>query len=281
VSRPVDPGRHTAALEVVRAGWATTVQDAGRCGHGHLGVTGAGALDPVLAGLTDRLVGNRPGTALLETAGGLELCARGDLLVASSVERAPVHLRPGECYRVDPDPDRAWTYLAVRGGIAVDPVLGSRSRDTLGGLGPPPLTDGVVLPVGADPGTPLAADLAPLHPPARIVRLWPGPRLDWAAPGTFERVLGSGWRIGAETDRVGARLDGPTLDRAVDTELASEGLVPGAVQLPPDGRPVVMLRDHPTTGGYPVIAVVDPEDLALVAQARPGTELRFVAAAGP
>jgi biotin-dependent carboxylase-like uncharacterized protein len=263
---------------VVRAGWATTVQDAGRRGHAHLGVTGAGALDPALAGLTDRLVGNPPGTAVLETAGGLELRARGDLLVASSVERAPIHLRPGERYRVDPDPDRAWAYLSVRGGIAVDPVLGSRSRDTLAGLGPPPVTDGAVLPVGPDPGTPLATDLVPLHPPARVARLWPGPRLDWAAPGTFERVLGSVWRVGAETDRVGARLDGPPLRRHLDRELASEGLVPGAVQLPPDGRPVVMLRDHPTTGGYPVIAVVDPEDLALVAQARPGTELRFLAA---
>ncbi len=268
----------SAAIEVVRAGWATTVQDDGRRGHAHLGVTGAGALDPDLAALADRLVGNPIGTAVLETAGGLRIRARRALLVASSVERAPVHLRAGEHYVVGADPDRAWAYLAVRGGIAVTPVLGSRSHDTLAGLGPPPITDGVLLPIGPDPGTPLVTDLAPIGPPMRTVRIWPGPRLDWAAAGTFEVVLGATWRVGAETDRVGSRLDGPLLTRLERGELASEGLVPGAVQLPPDGRPVVMLRDHPTTGGYPVIAVVDPIDVAVVAQARPGTAVRFVAA---
>jgi biotin-dependent carboxylase-like uncharacterized protein len=273
------PGSGTIdALEIVRSGWATTVQDFGRRGHAHLGVTGAGALDPDLAALTDRLVGNPIGTALLETAGGLEIRARRSLLVASSVERAPVHLRAGEHYRIGVDPERAWAYLAVRGGIAVDPVLGSRSRDTLAGLGPPPVVDGTVLPVGPDPGTTLVTDLAPLGPPSRSIRLWPGPRLDWAAEGSFELLLGAIWRVGAETDRVGSRLDGPPLGRRERGELVSEGLVTGAVQVPPDGRPVVMLPDHPTTGGYPVIAVIDPEDLADLAQTRPGTSVRFVRA---
>jgi biotin-dependent carboxylase-like uncharacterized protein len=168
------------------------------------------------------------------------------------------------------------TYLAIRGGIAVPAVLGSRSYDTLGRIGPPPLRAGDVLAVGADPGTPVDTEIAPVRAaaPGVPIRLWPGPRADW-----FTDALGAlaatAWVVGADTDRVGARLDGPPLRRARREELPSEGLVTGALQVPHDGRPIVMLADHPVTGGYPVVAVVDPADLPLVAQARPGTRLRF------
>jgi len=107
------------------------------------------------------------------------------------------------------------------------------------------------------------------------VAVHPGPRVEWFAPGALGELRTATWTVSADVSRVGLRLDGPALRRRLTTELPSEGLLPGAVQVPPDGRPVVMLADHPTTGGYPVLAVVDPGSLATIAQARPGSTVRF------
>jgi allophanate hydrolase subunit 2 len=136
---------------------------------------------------------------------------------------------------------------------------------------------GNVLSVGADPGTPAAEVGAPRRDVRGLVRVWPGPRIDWFVDGSFDQLCGQNWSVVA-TSSVGARLAGLPLARQVCGELPSEGLLEGAVQVPPDGQPIVMLADHPTTGGYPVIAVVDPRDLSEVAQAAPGTLLRFVKA---
>jgi allophanate hydrolase subunit 2 len=264
----------TTSIEVVRAGIATTIQDLGRPGMAHIGVSPSGAVDPRLAALTNRLVGNDPGSALIETCGGLILRARGAVLIANSTELAPTSLGPGEDYRGGSDPLKLWQYVAVRGGFDVPPVLGSRSTDTLSGLGPAPLSEGDLLVVGPEPGNPVAVDHATAGHAGDSVRLGPGPRLDWFERGSFERLLKQPWVV-TDSSRVGVRLSGVRLTRTVTHDLPSEGLVRGAVQVPPDSDPVMLLADHPTTGGYPVIAVVHPDDVAIVAHTSPGGRVRF------
>lgn len=261
-------------LGVVEPGVATTVQDSGRPGHAHLGVPASGAVDPGLAALVNRLVGNGAGAAVLETTGGLVLRAEQPVLVATSVEGVARTLPAGSTVVVPAGHGRVWHYLAVRGGVAVETVLGSRSTDTLSGLGPAPLRAGDMLPVGVDPGSAVDPGHAPLRPLPQFARLLPGPRADWFEPGSLGRLGEATWTITAAS-RVGVRLRGVALRRTVGRELPSEGLVRGAIQVPPDGDPVMMLADHPTTGGYPVIAVVHPDDVAVVAQTSAGRPVRF------
>jgi biotin-dependent carboxylase-like uncharacterized protein len=173
------------------------------------------------------------------------------------------------------------SYVAVRGGIAVPRLLGSRSTDVLSGLGPRPLATGDRLPVGSVAGSATTAvtgaTAVPTEPRGSLtIRL--GPRDDWFSEAARERLLDTAWTVRPECDRVGVRLEGPALERSRTGELPSEPMRPGAVQVPPDGRPIVFGPDAPVTGGYPVIAVV--LDLAAVAQLRPGDTVRFSRAAG-
>jgi biotin-dependent carboxylase-like uncharacterized protein len=251
----------------------------------------SGAADRASADLANRLVGNRPEAAVLEvTAGGLRLRAERTVLVA--VTGAPVPLAVG--LRVVPGnapvtvPAGAVlalgrprvglrSYVAVRGGVDVPPVLGSRSTDTLSGLGPSPLAAGDRLPIGSLAGEEPVVDVAAVRPPAAdpVLRVLPGPRRDWLVPGAWAALTTQPWTVTADSNRVGLRLAGPRLERARDDELPSEGLVPGALQVPPDGAPVLFLADHPVTGGYPVLAVVTTTDLPAAAQLRPGDVVRF------
>ncbi|MGW7208655.1 5-oxoprolinase subunit C family protein [Streptomyces sp. NPDC054837] len=280
------------ALVVVRAGALTTVQDLGRPGHAHLGVPRSGALDGPAAALVNRLVGNARDAAVLETTlNGCAVRPRSAVLVAVGGAPCPVTVdgRPVPWGAPVPVPAGALlnvgtaaaglrTYVAVSGGITVDPVLGSRSTDLLSGLGPPPLTDGAVLPLGTPTHLHARVDAAPQPaPPAELVlRVTPGPRDDWFTREAVQTFTSRTYRVSSASNRIGLRTEGPPLERAVPGELPSEGMVLGAVQVPPDGRPVVFLADHPTTGGYPVIAVVRTEDLAAAAQAVPGTPVRFL-----
>lgn len=263
------------ALVVVDPGWGTTAQDHGRPGLAHLGVTTSGAVDRVTHDLVNRLVGNDPAAATLETLGGLTLEARTPVIVARSTDTSRHVLRTGERIRVDPAPGELWGYLAVRGGFDLPVTLGSRSRDTLAGLGPRPLASGDVLVTGTDPGTEFGAEHAPSRRDSGPLRVWPGPHVAWFTD-QLDALTALRWTVTADVSRVGARLERQTFTRAVDADtMPSAGLVPGAVQITPSGEPIVMLADHPTSGGYPVIAVVDPDDLARVAQSRPGTTLTF------
>lgn len=264
----------TTSVEILEAGIASTVQDLGRAGYAHLGVPPSGAVDPRLASLTNRLVGNAEGAAVIETCGGLSVRFRGAAVIATSSELAPVSVAAGQTYRLAGGGSRLWQYLAVRGGVEVPAVLGSRATDTLSGLGPPPLTAGEVLPIGAEPASPLAVDHAPAGRGRELVRISPGPRLDWFDPVSFERFVAGPWTV-TDSSRIGVRLSGVRLTRRTTRDLPSEGLVRGAVQVPPDSDPVMLLADHPTTGGYPVIAVVDPDDVAAVAHTQPGGVVRF------
>ncbi len=175
------------------------------------------------------------------------------------------------------------SYLAVAGGLDVEPVLGSASSLPVAGLGPPPVAVGDRLPVGPRRSAPPygALDVAAAGgwspPPAGVTTLRAvlGPRTDWFDPSAPALLARTAWRVG-DGDRVGVRLEGPALTRARTGELASEPMVAGAVQVPPDGRPIVMGRDHPTTGGYPVVAVLEAASLDLVAQVRPGETVRIL-----
>ncbi|MDF2710257.1 MAG: 5-oxoprolinase/urea amidolyase family protein [Nonomuraea muscovyensis] len=277
-------------IEVLVPGPYATVQDLGRRGLAHLGVPGSGAADAKSLRLANRLVGNPEGAAGIEvTFGGARLAFRSGAWVAVTGAPCPLAAVPragtgvpfwvpagGELRFGTP----AWglrSYLAVRGGVAVEPVLGSRSTDSLSGLGPEPLRAGTLLPVG-DTGElpPIHVDQAP--PPGRragVLRVLPGPRDDWFAPGALEALCGRPYVVSQDSNRVGVRLHGPELVRAREGELASEGMVTGAVQVPPSGQPIVFLADHPPTGGYPVIAVVLTADLPVAAQLRPGDPVRF------
>lgn len=281
------------ALVVVRAGALTTVQDRGRPGHAHLGVPRSGALDGPAAALVNRLVGNSADAAVLETTlDGCALRPRSEVTVAVGgapcrvrvdgrpvAWGAPVRVPAGAVLDVGAALSGVRGYVAAAGGIAVEPVLGSRSTDLLSGLGPAPLTNGTVLHLGRELAPYARVDVGPQPaPPGELVlRVTPGPRADWFTPEAVRAFTSRTFRVSSASNRIGLRTEGPVLERAVDGELASEGMVLGAVQVPPAGRPVVFLADHPTTGGYPVIAVVRAIDLPAAAQARPGTPVRFVA----
>jgi biotin-dependent carboxylase-like uncharacterized protein len=264
------------SLRVTSPGWASSVQDAGRPGLAALGVPPSGALDEPQRQLLNRLVGNHDDAAVVETLGGLHVEATGPALVATSGEHAAVSIRTGDVVAVQPVAGELWGYLAVRGGIAVRPVLGSRSLDSRSRLGPPPIAAGTLLPIGPDPGTPVVVDVAPARPRGDVaVAVWRGPRADWFVDDALETLTRCPWTVTGDASRVGVRLSGEPLRRRRDSELASEGVITGAVQVPPDGQPVVMLADHPTTGGYPVLAVVDVASLPTLVQSRPGGTVRF------
>jgi biotin-dependent carboxylase-like uncharacterized protein len=278
-------------LTVLAPGLFTTVQDRGRPGWASIGVTRSGAADRPAAGLANRLVGNDAQAAVLEvTAGGLQVRAGRTLLVAvtgapvavtvdgrAAPFDAPLTLRAGQVLGLGIPAVGLRSYLAVRGGIGVPPVLGSRSTDTLSGLGPASLRAGDVLPVGTLAGEEPVVDVAPVRAPSSrpVLRVLSGPRRDWLVPAAWTALTSEEWTVSADSNRVGLRLAGPRLDRARTDELPSEGLVPGAVQVPPDGAPVLFLADHPVTGGYPVLAVVTTDDLPAAAQLRPGDGVRF------
>ncbi len=170
------------------------------------------------------------------------------------------------------------TYVAVRGGVDVPLVLGSRSTDTISGIGPPQIVAGTKLPVGAADfgkglgGPATATRTEQCDRPLRVIL---GPRHDWFTPDAIAVIGSREFMVTSASNRAGIRLQGPNLQRRVKDELPSEGVVTGALQVPPSGQPILLFRDRPTTGGYPVIGVVIEEDLALVAQLRPGSSVRF------
>jgi biotin-dependent carboxylase-like uncharacterized protein len=280
-------------VTVLATGPLALVEDLGRPGFAHVGVPPSGALDQPALRLANRLVGNAEDVAGLELLlGGLRLRTDCSCTVAvtgpataltvngaAADSHTPVHLTAGDTMSVAGPESGLRNYLAVSGGIDVRAELGSRSTDQLSGLGPRPLRPGDVLPLGPMTGWPNGFDVVP---PSRIDRslvlpMLLGPRDDWFAAAARQLTEHS-WRVSPESNRVGLRLAGPALrrDREYrDAELPSEAVITGAVQVPANGRPLVFLADHPTTGGYPVIGVVPVDQLPALAQARPGTTIRF------
>jgi biotin-dependent carboxylase-like uncharacterized protein len=279
-------------LQILRTGPLALVQDLGRVGLAHIGVTRSGAADRRSHTLANRLVANPDDRATIEvTFGGFSARVRGgdvDIAVTGADTDPRVdgilfgsnsiqHVRDGEVISLGAPHSGLRSYLAVRGGIDVTPVLGSRSYDVMSAIGPLPLQPGDVLPVGEHTDEYPELDQAPVAPISEhLVELLvvPGPRDDWLVdPDALVHTI---WMASDRSDRVGMRLEGRPLQyRSPDRVLPSEGATRGAIQVPPNGLPVILGPDHPVTGGYPVVGVIAAEDIDKVAQVRPGQYVRL------
>jgi biotin-dependent carboxylase-like uncharacterized protein len=290
----------SAALKVIQPGLMTTVQDLGRTGYQRLGIPVSGVLDPIALRAANALVGNPTGTAGLEIAMAgpvleveaesvrVALVGTGDGLV---VERAgggtrkvppleSVRLLRGDRLRVGATGRSAVACLAVEGGFALRPFLGSLSTYTRGGFGG---LDGRTL----QPGDrlPLALGSAPARAevrlsgidlaPAATVRLVLGPQDDYFSAETIAALAAGTYTVTREADRMGLRLEGPPLPHANGYNIVSDGIAPGSIQVPGSCQPIVLLADRQTTGGYPKIAAVISADLAAVGRLLPGMAVRF------
>lgn len=311
-ARDPETEHHTeSGLRILNPGAQSLIQDLGRRGFGPLGVSAAGALDRASLRRANRLVGNAPSAAAIESVnGGLTVEAVGDQVIAvagapstltiqspSRVESeesddgdrpgamrtvpmaTPFALLDGEVLTLGAPESGFRNYVGIRGGVDVPEVLGSRSADTMSGIGPGPLMAGQELPVGEDTVSTAVGEpeLQPKFPGAGVTVLdvVPGPRADWFEPEALDSLCDQEWLVTPQSNRVGMRLDGTPLKRTREGELPSEGTMAGALQIPPAGLPVLFLADHPITGGYPVIGVVRDEHLDLAAQVPIGGKIRF------
>jgi biotin-dependent carboxylase-like uncharacterized protein len=272
-------------IEVIATGALATVQDLGRAGYQHLGVPRSGAADQRAHRLANRLVGNAETAATIEfTLGGLQIRLRDPATLALTGAYCPggpdwqaaLTVPAGFRLTLGSPPAGLRSYLAVRGGIATEPVLGSRATDLLAGLGPPVLEPGGMLPIGTEVAGEPSGERAPEPQDAGPLRALPGPRADWFSDPY--RLFDQAWTVTPESNRIGIRLTGNPLHRSRVEELPSEATLPGAIQVPPNGLPIVLFRDAPVTGGYPVIAVLPAAELDRLAQLRPGDQLRLLPA---
>ncbi len=290
-----------AALHVRSPGLQALFQDRGRPGQAGQGVSASGAMDARSLQAANRLVGNPAGAACVEIAqGGFEVVCGGDAVVAVTGALGALTLQPatgpareaprwqalalteGDTLRVGEPQAGVRSYLAVRGGFVVAPVLGSASTDTLARVGPPAIAAGDVLPIApvavggivGDPEIP-PDDLPPVTDRV-VLDIVLGPRTDWFTPEAVELLCGQDWEVTPQSNRVGLRLAGAEpLARANPAELPSEGTTRGSIQVPPSGQPVLFMADHPLTGGYPVIASVATDHLDRAGQVPVGARLRF------
>ncbi len=288
-------------LRIIAPGLGTSVQDAGRFGSQRLGIPTAGALDRVAMAAANTIVGNAPGTAVLEMlymGATLEVVApsvrlacvgratRLDVIEGSATRSIAsgesVRLREGARVRVVIGAGGVSCVLAIEGGIALAPVMGSQStyaRARIGGFDGRNLAAGDLLPivretVDARPDV-MLPDLD-LSLPSRI-RVVLGPQDDYLTPAALETFLSQPYQVSRATDRMGMRLEGTALAHAKGFNIVSDGIAPGSIQVPGDGQPIILLADRQTTGGYPKIATVASVDLPALGRVGPGTMLEFEA----
>jgi biotin-dependent carboxylase-like uncharacterized protein len=281
-----------STLEIIKTGPLALLEDLGRPGLAHMGVTRSGAADRRSHTLANRLVANPNDRATIEvTFGGFTARVHGDDVAIAvtgadanpSVDGVPFgtnsihYAHDGQVVSLGSPNSGLRSYLAVRGGIEVTPVLGSRSYDVMSAIGPQPLQAGDVLNVGDHTDDFPELDQAPVASIADElleVLVVPGPRDDWFTDP--DALVHTEWIATDRSDRVGMRLAGRPLQyRWPDRQLPSEGATRGAIQVPPNGLPVILGPDHPVTGGYPVIGVVADPDIDKVAQIRPGQHVRL------
>ena len=285
------------ALLVKSCGPMTSIQDAGRIGWQRFGVSSSGAMDRLALAAANALVGNAPGAAGIEfmlmggsfaaEGGSVRIAVAGApcAVTADGKPLAPMTsltLHASETLTVGPAQSGVYAYLAVAGGLALTPQLGSLSlqpRAGIGGLGGRALQPGDHLPLvlAEAPAVPeLALDSVPLDPRSSV-RVVLGPQDDYFTKDGIETFLSSAYAVSREADRMGYRLTGPKIAHARGFNIVSDGIVTGSVQVPGSGEPIVMMADRQTTGGYPKLATVVSADLRLVAQRRSGEAIRFAA----
>jgi antagonist of KipI len=268
-------------LRVLAPGFLTTVQDLGRFGYAHFGISASGAADPLALRAGNLLVGNDENAATLEITltggefvfdGAAVISITGSDFAASVPMWQPVEIRPGEIVRFGPSRQGARCYLSVRGGLDVPLVMGSASVHVTTGVGGRPLRRGDVLPVGdravRRPRKPALG--APSHTGIACLRTTAGPQARWFG----DELYAAGYRVREESNRMGIRLRGPALP-SPGGHMITEGVPLGAVQAPPDGQPIILFVEHQTTGGYPKPANVISADFWRLGQLRPRDEVRF------
>ncbi|HZV20883.1 MAG TPA: biotin-dependent carboxyltransferase family protein [Hyphomicrobiales bacterium] len=288
----------TASLRILDAGLAATIQDSGRRGLQRFGVPVSGALDHVSLRIANVIAGNPPYMAAIEIIGaGLVAEVEADSAViaaAGMVSRFMVEsgksmhvvsgfrsflARRGDILKIPPPKNGSVCYLAVEGGFDVAPVLGSRStyrRAKIGGFQGRTLAKGDRLPLcqpAAAERPPVMLDVSLAAPEA--LRIMRGPNAGYFTPSAFETLLSSTYTVSPSSDRMGLRLQGPALERAIGGELPSQGTTEGGMQVPPDGLPIMLLADRQTTGGYPRIATVIGADIAAAGRLTAGIAIRF------
>lgn len=277
-------------LRIAAAAPGSTVQDGGRHGWLRYGVTPAGPMDWIGHAIANRLAGNAHDAAAIEVGPGgivlsaegaairIGLCAPGFLAMRGATRlpaRVALTLRPGETLDLRPGESHVWAYLAVAGGIRVAPVMGSRATHLRSGIGPlGMLGKGDLLPCA--PG-PEAMALALPDPPALpgLARFVPGPQADAFTDEGFAAFCKGTFTLSPQSDRMGYRLTGPRIAHTRGHDIVSDGIAMGAIQVPGDGQPIVLMADRQPTGGYPKIGTVIRADLLALAQSRPGECVRF------
>lgn len=283
-----------SALVLRQPGPLSLLQDRGRFGQAALGLTPGGPLDPLAARLANRLLGNHIDATLIEVCfGGLDVIAEGDLQLAVTGAEVPItidgaeaplwsvlELRDGQALRLAFASRGCRAYLAVRGGFAIEPSFGSTAtvpREHIGGLNGGALESGDRLPVA--PAAPtdrrwLPPGQRPRYHRRATVRVIPGYQQRLFSRDDQRRFFGSEFQVSTLSDRMGCRLEGPAV-RCNVKGILSEGIAPGAIQLPGDGQPIVLLADRQTIGGYPKIGSALSVDCAALAQLSPGNTVRF------
>lgn len=290
-----------STIQVQSPGMFTTVQDLGRYGYGPLGVSPSGAADPIALRVGNLLAGNIESAAALEMTllGGTFLFPDGAVIAlagaefSATVDGAPLvmwtacEIRPGATLRIGGAQSGARCYLCVRGGIAVPLLLGSASTHILTGLGGfvgRPLKRGDILQIGKPSGTQRTIVRETLRKlaPRKILRATDGPQSDWFSRASVELFFASAYQVTEESNRMGLRLEGPTLETPhanqyteTSGQMISEGVSLGAIQVPAGGKPIILFVEQQTTGGYPKIANIISADLPGIGQLRPRDEIRF------
>lgn len=296
--RHTDGGPRVTGIRVDSPGMLAVFEDGGRSAS-DMGVTGSGAVDRPALRRANRLVGNERNLAALEVTGGnMRFTAQGEVVVCVAGANVPISIvaTDGSRSRIEDEravivcdgesvelgsPRTGWRdYIAMQGGFDVRPVLGSASRDTMSGIGPDPVLPGDFLACGLHGfsvvGEPSPWPDLPRKGDTTELEVVVGPRDDWFTPGSMHLLFAQTWLVTARSNRVGVRLEGDcAMQRCVTRELASEGTVCGAIEIPSDGQPVLFLRDQPVTGGYPVAAVLTPRSLQLAGQLPAGARIRF------
>jgi antagonist of KipI len=287
------------SLALLNAGFQTTIQDLGRYGYLRAGIPPSGPMDRDAFVIANRLVGNDDNAAELECAFlGPRLECRTDAWVAVTgaevdlringkleVLWTALRIRPGDVIQIGPARNGCWAYLAISGGIDVHPVLGSRStyvRGSLGGTEGRALKNGDVLPVGTVlrrqdglEGRQILSQYKPSFPAEVEVRVILGPQQDCFTSDGIETFLSSAYEVTHKIDRMGYRLKGAHIAHRTGPDIISDGIPAGAIQVPGDGQPMILLVDRQSTGGYSKIATVISVDIGVVAQTGPGRRIRF------